>query len=59
MSPHWLFRMARWARFPPSERRVKFVVAIVAMCLALAAIEYFIGWPEALSIPPRGHRFTP
>ena len=49
MNPRWLFRMARWAQNPPSERRVKFVFAIVAVCLCLFAWEYFVGWPDALS----------
>ena len=49
MTPRWLFRMARWAQNPPSARQVKFVLSIVAVCLALFASEYFLGWPEALT----------
>jgi hypothetical protein len=59
MNPRWLFRMARWAQNPPSEGRVKFVLAIIALCLLFFAIEVFIGWPEALSLDPRAWRFTP
>lgn len=59
MNQRWLFKMARWARNPPSEARVKFVLAIIALCLALAAVEYFIGWPDALSLDPKGQRWRP
>lgn len=50
MSPAWLVRMARWARNPPSWGRVKLVAAIVAACLALYAIEVFVGWPDMLTV---------
>lgn len=59
MNPRWLFRMARWARNPPGEKRVIFVFAIIAFCLVLFAIEYFIGWPEWLSVQPGAHRWRP
>ncbi len=52
MNPRWLFRMAKWAHQPPSESRVKFVFAIIAVCLVIFAIEYFIGWPEIFSVEP-------
>jgi hypothetical protein len=50
MSPHWLFRMARWARHPPSAGRVKLVLGVVGLCLGLYAVETFLGWPDWLSI---------
>ncbi|MEF3047754.1 hypothetical protein [Pseudotabrizicola sp. L79] len=50
MNIGWLVRMARWARNPPSWGRVKFVAAIVLACFGLYAIEYFWGWPEALTV---------
>lgn len=50
MNPNWLLRMARWARNPPSPQRVKLVFGVVALCLALFAIEYWFGWPEWLVI---------
>ena len=59
MNPRWLFRMARWAQNPPSEGRVKLVFGIIAVCLALFAVEYFVGWPEALSLDPKGWRYRP
>ncbi|RKF15181.1 hypothetical protein D6850_10100 [Roseovarius spongiae] len=49
MNSRWLVRMARWAHNPPSAERVKFVLAIIAVCIALAAYEHFFGWPEALT----------
>ncbi|MEP2530529.1 hypothetical protein [Shimia sp.] len=42
---HYL-RMARWARNPPSEKRIKMVAAIIVACLALFAVERFVGWPD-------------
>ena len=50
MNWFWLLRMSRWARNPPSAARVKLVLAIVALCLALYAVERWVGWPEALSV---------
>ncbi|PRX35032.1 hypothetical protein SAMN05216257_102493 [Meinhardsimonia xiamenensis] len=44
-----LLRMALWARNPPSESRVKFVLAVIAVCLALFALERFFGWPDWLT----------
>lgn len=59
MNLHWLLRMARWARNPPSPARVKLGLAIIAICLVLAGIEHFWGWPEALTPNhvPRGRLF--
>lgn len=59
MNPRWLFRMARWARNPPSEKRVLFVLGIITVCLGLYAVEYFIGWPELLSMEPKGRWWWP
>ncbi|GGG76905.1 hypothetical protein GCM10011415_27160 [Salipiger pallidus] len=52
MNPIWLLRMAKWLRHPPSPGRVKLVLAVVAICLLLVAIERLIGWPDALSTDP-------
>ncbi len=57
MNPRWLFRMAKWARHPPSEKRVIFVLGIVGLCLVLFAIERFVGWPDFLSLEPRARRW--
>ncbi|MDJ0822126.1 MAG: hypothetical protein QNJ09_10020 [Paracoccaceae bacterium] len=59
MNPLWFLRMSKWARNPPSAKRVKLVFAIVALCFVLFAIERWIGWPDALSVEraPRFPRF--
>ncbi|WP_342741829.1 hypothetical protein [Thalassovita taeanensis] len=49
--------MSKWARHPPSARRVKLLLAVIAACLALYAVERWIGWPEFLTLTPeRGSR---
>ncbi len=55
MNTRWFLFMARWARNPPSAKKVRFVFAIIVLCLILLAIETFIGWPEALT-PNRMYR---
>jgi len=55
----WLLRMRRWVQHPPSRGRVKLVLAVVAICLALYAIERWIGWPDALYVEPGGPRMRP
>ncbi|MHC0052839.1 hypothetical protein [Actibacterium sp. D379-3] len=42
-------RMARWGRRPPSEKRVKLVLAVIALCLVLFGIERLVGWPDWLT----------
>ena len=57
MNPRWLLRMARWSQNPPSEGRVKLVFGIIAVCLIVFGIEYFFGWPEWMSVDPKGRRW--
>lgn len=45
----WLLRMRLWAQRPKSETQVKILLGIVGICLALYAVERWIGWPEALT----------
>jgi hypothetical protein len=52
MNPMWLIRMQRWVRRPPSMARVKLVVGVIAICLALYGIEHIFGWPTALTVSP-------
>ncbi|WP_164512218.1 hypothetical protein [Oceaniglobus ichthyenteri] len=57
MNIHWIMRMARWARNPPSAKMVKIVVGVVALCVLLVVIERTLGWPDALTadrLPIRG-----
>lgn len=49
MGLHWLLRMARWARNPPTMAQLKFVLAILAICFALLAVEMLFGWPDWLT----------
>lgn len=61
MNHIWLLRMAKWARHPPSARRVKLVLGIAGVCLALVAVERFVGWPDWLTLeaPPQGRFRVP
>ncbi|MFT6605562.1 MAG: hypothetical protein ACRBBK_01485 [Paracoccaceae bacterium] len=56
MNPRWFLRASKLARNPPSWKRVVLGAAVIAMCLALVGVEYFIGWPDFLTLdrPPRG-----
>ena len=49
MNPMHFLRMTRWARNPPSAKRVMFVLAVIAICLGLYAIERLVGWPDWLT----------
>jgi hypothetical protein len=42
--------MSVWARRPPSERKVRFVFAIIAVCLLLFGYERLFGWPDWLTV---------
>jgi hypothetical protein len=55
----WLLRMKRWAQHPPSPRKVMLVLGVIAACLALVAVERFIGWPEALTVERTGRMPRP
>ena len=50
MNWFWLLRMAQWARNPPSPARVKLVLAVIALCLGVYAVETWIGWPDWMSL---------
>jgi uncharacterized membrane protein SpoIIM required for sporulation len=50
----WLVRAKRWVQRPASEGRVKLVFGVVAICLVIAGVEYFIGWPNWLTVDRRG-----
>lgn len=49
MNLRGLMRMALWARRPPSEARVRLVLAVLAICLALFGFERVFGWPDWLT----------
>lgn len=46
---HFL-RMARWARTPPSRRRVLLVAVVIGACLALAGLEWAGLVPEGFGL---------
>ena len=50
MNLQWLLRMARWARNPPSMRRVMLVAAVIGVCLILVGTEKLGLWPEWLAV---------
>ena len=53
MNPRHFLRMAKWARHPPGEKRVKLVLGVILLCLILFAVERWIGWPDALTLSKR------
>ncbi|OYX45495.1 MAG: hypothetical protein B7Z02_00615 [Rhodobacterales bacterium 32-67-9] len=53
MNLRHLLRLSRWARHPPSARRVILVFAVVALCLALAGLEWAGVLPEGFGLDPR------
>lgn len=56
MNLRHLLRMSKWARNPPSEKKVKLVIGIIVICLILFAIERWIGVPDwmQMDLPRRG-----
>lgn len=42
----WLLRASKWARNPPGAKRVKLVLAVLAVALAIVVIEWLGLWPE-------------
>ncbi|MEQ8255614.1 MULTISPECIES: hypothetical protein [Roseovarius] len=51
--------MSRWAQNPPSAGRVKFVFAIIGICLLIFGIEYFVGLPDWMAVDPKSGRYRP
>ena len=50
MNMRWFLRMAKWARRPPSENRVKLVFLVLMICLILFGYERFFGWPDWMTL---------
>ena len=45
-----MIRATRWARNPPSARRVLLVFGVIAACLVLFGLERAFGWPDWLTV---------
>ena len=50
----WLMRAKRWAQNPPSPGKVKLVLGLIVVLVAIAAIERGVGWPDWATVAPRG-----
>jgi hypothetical protein len=50
MNPRQFLRMARWARRPPSAQRVRLVLAVIALSLAVAGLGKLFGTPEWMQV---------
>lgn len=46
MNYRWLMKASMWVRNPPSEKRVMLVVGIIVLCLGIAFVEHYVGWPD-------------
>ncbi|MGJ8622372.1 MAG: hypothetical protein ACSHW1_06300 [Yoonia sp.] len=49
MNHRWLVKAKRWAQNPPSPAQIKFIAALIGLCLILFGIEHVFGWPDALT----------
>ncbi|OIP87864.1 MAG: hypothetical protein AUK37_00600 [Rhodobacterales bacterium CG2_30_65_12] len=59
MNPRQLFRMSKWARKPPSASRVKLLLAVIAIALAIWGLEKLFGTPEWMNLQNTGGRHLP
>ncbi|WP_413872404.1 hypothetical protein [Albidovulum sp.] len=51
MNPRLLLRAAKWARRPPSARRVALVLAVLTLCLGLALLDRAGLLPDWFALP--------
>ncbi len=49
MNPRHFLRMAKWAKNPPGEKRVKLVFGVIVICLLIFALERLVGFPDWLA----------
>jgi hypothetical protein len=59
VNPFWLVRMRRWVQHPPSPAKIRIVLAVVALCAALFAVERYVGWPDWLTTEPVSRHGVP
>lgn len=43
-------RLAIWIRRPPSPQKLLLIAIVIVAALAIAGIEKYVGWPEALTV---------
>jgi len=55
----WLLRLKRWVQHPPSKRQIWLILGVVGFCLAIYAVERWIGWPDFLTLEPQGRNRMP
>ncbi len=48
----FMMRAKRLVQNPPSMTRVLIGLGAVAICVILFGIEYFVGWPDWLTLEP-------
>lgn len=58
MNPRHFLRMAKWARNPPSDRRVALVFGVAAICLLLAGLEWAGVLPDGFGHAPGNDKPT-
>ena len=51
MIPRLLLRATKWARRPPSARRVALVLAVIALCLGLGLLDWAGLLPDWFALP--------
>lgn len=52
----WLLRASRWSRNPPSAGRVRLVLGVVAVALAIAGVQWAGWWPDWATLEPQPGR---
>lgn len=52
----WLMRASRWARNPPSAKRVRLVLALLALIAVIVLLEWGGFWPDWAQMEPRRQR---
>lgn len=50
MYSNWLLRAVRWAKNPPSPRKVRMALIMLIVLLTIAYLEHVFGWPEFLTV---------
>ena len=48
--PRMLIRAKRLAQRPPKMKQVLIYGGVIVACLAIAGIEWFVGWPDWLTV---------